>query len=129
MFTRNEVRLMHEECVAALAGIAKKYKVEIKKAGGSFNSYDATLKFTMVKSDAEAKRERVKQETQEYMVYAEHFGLPRNSYGLSFISAGKTYKIVGLRYRAKRCPVVTERADGKKFAWPVDVVLKLLKQV
>lgn len=128
MLTKNQVKDIHQECVAALQGVAKKHGVEIKSAGGSFGAFDATLKFTVVKSDSAAKAAMRERDEKEFKTLASLYNLPADSFGKTFVSAGKSYTICGVRSRATRCPILTVNAEGKKFVWPVESIKLLLKQ-
>jgi len=57
---------------------------------------------------------------KDWNKYAVLFGLTEDDFGATFKYGGETYKIVGIKPRSKKYPLIVENEKGKKYKMPVD---------
>ena len=67
--------------------------------------------------------------------YAELYGLKPEWLGESFTYSSvrqggtpETYKIIGLKARARKRQILTEDGNGKRVVWPANNVLELMER-
>lgn len=56
-------------------------------------------------------------EAEDFQALAHRFGLSPDDLGKTFISGGDEFKIIGLKRRATKRPIIAEK-DGQRFAFP-----------
>jgi hypothetical protein len=115
-FDRTSLRLLRAPIEEALKGIETEYGISIKLGNASYNPSNATFKLELATVG----------EATALKTYGVMFGLPKDSFEQTFNEGKHTFKIIGLRTKASRYPVLVERADGKVFCYPVDRVAKAL---
>ena len=110
----------------------RELKVRFSIGSISFGSDNASVKVSVsdvvVSGRGENKQVEVKtKEAMDFKRYAPMFDLEADDFGKTFNMRGKEYKIVGLKPRSKKYPVLAE-ADGKVYKVPVDMVNTYLKR-
>jgi hypothetical protein len=123
-FDRTSLRLLRAPIEEALKGIETEYGISIKLGNASYNPSNATFKLELATVGADGTA--ISKEATALKTYGVMFGLPKDSFEQTFNEGKHTFKIIGLRTKASRYPVLVERADGKVFCYPVDRVAKAL---
>lgn len=124
---RQILKLMANDIESALQSVAKKYNVEMKYNGGRFTSNNATIKIEI--STINDNGELITREANDFKSLAKFYGLSADLYGKSFTTHKDTYKIVGLKSKSHKYPILCERSDGKIFKFPASTVALLTKKI
>lgn len=123
---RKTVRNIGEEMERELEAVAKKYGVQIERGGATFdpNGNFATykIKVSTVADDGTV----MSKEAEDFKRKAGRFGLDPEMLGKGFKHNGETFTVVGLAAKAKKYPVLVERADGKAFKMPSTLVRRAM---
>lgn len=119
-FTTSACKEFSEAAEVALAELCHEFGVTMTTKGGRFDAtlYNPRWTFTVLNAESGIPA--------DFSRYAVMFGLAPADYGRTFVSAGTSYKIVGLNMKAPRYPILAERGDGKRFKFPADIVKRLL---
>jgi len=107
-FTRANVRSFSDEVTATLEALAKKHGVSVTRGTGRFSDrqYTVKLQFDIVNLA----------EKSSFELHARSLGLAPTDFGREFISQGTVYKIVGVRPRRRKFPVLCENMrTGKQI--------------
>lgn len=111
-----------QKMMAEMAALGAKYGFQVIPAGGSMSSTDAKIKFTVkdtiVGADGKATvvvSARAKQEA----------AFEKIDISKTFVSNGKTHRVIDYHPRKYKAPWITEASDGKNYKWPTDQ-LKLM---
>lgn len=124
-FDRATCRIVDKKIEAALAKLADELGVSIRCKGGNFMATNYTIKLEVAtKSEGGQVNTRA---ADDFRVMASLFGLSSDDLGRSFTAGKHTYKIVGLRPRATRRPVVAE-SDGKSYVFSAEDVKSFLSR-
>ena len=121
--TRDKARELAEDMLAALQSVATKHGVQIKDKGGKFdpNGGSATFKFEAAFLNDQGQAETA--ERKEYKLFAVNLGLKPEWLDQTFRFNSADYKIVGLRTRRSKNPVLVQRQpDGRTFVFSHDYV-------
>lgn len=112
--TKSDARAIHEEVNAAMAVIAEKRGLVFRKANARFgsDSFGTKVEFAEVNGSGAATAEEL-----DWKRSAHLFGLDPLFLGMTFTDySGRTFKVVGLKPRSKKYPVLAENvATGKRF--------------
>lgn len=111
-FDTKGARLVHEGAVKALADYAKGLGLTVKAVGGSFddNAFTAKMRFTVTERNGKV----VDTAADDFRKNADLFGLKPSDLGMTFISGGETFMVVGLLPNKRAYPVLVERERDKK---------------
>jgi len=120
MITRNKIRTIQDKIKLAIAKIEKEENVSISFSSSSFTSAYYTTKMKV------QSLEKVEEVLTVHDSDCRIVGFTQNVVGMSFISSGCSYKIVDIKTRNRKYPVIAERSDGRKYKFPVDHVKVLL---
>ena len=114
-FTPANCQQLEEEVTAAVSAIAEKYGVEVQVLDGKLSA-DAATFVPRCQFSLPPRKETVAslKEEQDYLQYAEGFGLRAGWLGREFKRGNFTYKIVGLRVDAPKDCIVLQRSDGSR---------------
>lgn len=123
-FDRTTCRLVRERIDAALADLGAELGLDISAGSGSFDAG-----FYRVKVTCAVKHDDGTVETPEATAFkrlATLYGLKADDLGREFTSRGKTFKVTGLKTRAKKYPVLATDSEGKTYKFPAARVASLL---
>ena len=119
----NAIRASLNEAIKA---VEDEHGVQFKLGKMSYS----TDNFTM-KTECLLKKEDGTVETKEakaWTLLAEHYELPSDGLGKSFMSQGKKFTITGLNTKAPKYPVQASCSDGRSYKFPVDRI-KFMKLI
>lgn len=118
---RNDLKEIREDINKALAEVGEKHGIQFEFNNIRFdsNSFRTTLKAYEVGENADDDAAaRVKFEK-----HAHKFGLNKSDFGSKFGFRGKTYKVCGIKPKARKYPVVAElESTGKRYAFPAETI-------
>jgi hypothetical protein len=125
-FDRKNLQALRTDIDAALKAVGDKHGISLKLGRGTFSAETATFKLELgTVSDTGVV---VTKEAQDFKTYALMFGLKPEHLGQSFKDFdGHSYKVVGLKVRSPKFPVLVERADGARFKFPEKRVANFLQ--
>jgi hypothetical protein len=114
-FTKDELKTVREILDRHLAAAAKEAGLESAQLGrGSFNGGACTFKLEIVKAGAQSK------EAADFVQHAK-FGmlgdLKPEHLGATFTANGESFTVKGMNRKARKRPIICERADGKLFVF------------
>jgi hypothetical protein len=110
----------------ALAAVGEKFEVKLNTRGFRFTDTDCMFKLEAVVKKVDGHS--FNKAKSEFKQYAYMFGLKASHYGKTFESRGKTLKVVGLKLRGRRYPVICEDVStGNRYKLPEADVLNHLK--
>ena len=99
--------------------MGKELGVKISVGNISFSTDNATVKIEV--ADIGEGGEVQSREVVDFKNYASMYGLKATDYGKTFKMRGTSYKIVGMKPRSKKYPIIVE-ADGKQYKVSADIV-------
>ena len=125
-FDKAKTVIVAKEATAALQAVAEKYGLSVSYHGARYSATNANMKFEFatIGENGAVQTSGV----SEFEVYAKSYGLLPTDLGRSFTSSGHRFKIEGLNVRCRRYPVKVTRDDGKRFKYPVETVVRGLKE-
>lgn len=114
-FTQDNRNQLEEELLQAATGIAGKYGLQLSARESSLSPDGATLashlQFSLpVREESVATRK----EEEDYLSYAESFGVRPGWLGKEFVRGNFTYRVVGLRVGEPKECIVLQRSDGAR---------------
>lgn len=124
-FDKANLQALRTEIEAALAAVAAKHGISLKLGGMRYQA--TSFSVTLEAAAASADGSPTGKEAEAFRSLAEFFGLKANDLGRTFESRNGQHKIVGLRGRSDRAPIITETPDGKRYKWDAAIVATLLK--
>ena len=117
-FDRGTCRDVASKIEAALAPLASELGIKISTMGGRFTEATYTLKVECATiSGGEVQTKTV----QDFKTYAFRYGLSADDLGRIFIYSGERWKIVGMKPRARKYPILCEKG-GKVYKLPAESV-------
>jgi len=123
-FDRPSCKLVRSEVDAALKVIAEKFGLTYRGGAGSFAPDHFSLKSEFhVVGDCESLAEKEwNQNCVWYDLKPEHFGTTVTVYG-------DTIKLVGIKPKAKKYPIIGQKiSSGKRYKYPAPVIQSALTQ-
>jgi len=122
-FDRATARTLSMEVEAALSAVGKRYGLNIKVSGGSFDAYQFSPKLQLKIADTGDGQSA---DQREFAIYAPMFGLAAKHFGATLKHRGKTYKIAGIRPKAHAYPIVAADATGRRVCFPAETAMNQL---
>jgi hypothetical protein len=123
---QEQIKIIQEHLKAAFSDIGAKHKVIINMGSLSYNDLYFTCPIKGRFTDAQGSTEEA--DKAEWDMYCGKFGMTPDMFGKSFSIAGKTYKIIGIKPKARKYPVVGQVGSGGKYVFSsIDVVLSMKK--
>ena len=121
-FDRNVVREFQEDVLEAIRKVGAKWGIETKKAKGTFDeeNFDLALRFSPGKADQGDPAQR------DFARHAGLFDLKNEDYHRPFISDGTMFRLVALKPRNPKYPVIGENQNGTRYKFPRDVLRNLV---
>jgi len=121
--TRTDVRKYRDELDEALQEYGKKKGVQISVGHISFGTNDFTAKLHVVVAGSKDEAEKML-----FAKNAELFGLEKDDYGLVIDMHGEDIKIVGLKPKSSKYPLIAEK-NGKRYKYKLsDFVREQIKK-
>ena len=120
-------RMLREELNPILAKFGAKYGLKAEALNATYTSSQATFKlsFATLTPDGDV----LDKDAESFRDSAELYGLQGSDLFRHFTSRGDDYKIVGLKSRSNRYPILCRKQrDGKLYKFQPDMVKLLLCQ-
>lgn len=124
-FDRATARRLQRRVDEALFPLAEEFGISITTKGGKFSSASLVqrIEFATV-GEGGVVNDR---DAESFKRSAIRYGLEADDLGREFFYSGKTYRVVGLRTKSRKYPVIAENVvDGRKTKFPADAVKSLL---
>jgi len=127
-FNRASCREVAEKVLAVLTPVAASFGLHVKKSPGSYtdNTYTMKIEFSTIDEEGIPKTGI----RRDYMFHCDYFGLKPEWLDKVFIldSTGESYKIIGLKPKSHKYPILAEDVITKKvFKFPAATIKRLLK--
>jgi len=121
-FDGNVAREFQAQLMEAARRLGEKWGICPEEMTGKYreDALNLTIRFGLGKGDGRDAAERA------FCEYAGLFGLEGSDYGRVFVSCGKEYRLLGLKPRSPKYPVIGEGAGGKRFKFPREVLEDLI---
>jgi len=121
-------KLLAAKIQEALQDLAEEHGVSIKRGNGTFspdgNNFTLKLEINMLDESGEV----ITKEMTDFKDLAHQYGLKPEDLGREFIHNNMTYKVIGLKSRAYKTPILCQRVGTEKiFKFPENSVAKLLE--
>ena len=118
-FDRPICRAIKDDLAKDLEMLGDKYGIIIKTKSGSFSDETFTFKVecAVITKDGAV----MTKEARDFQTHAFLYGLDKDLLWKEFKFRGNSYKITGLRTRARKTPIVCER-NGKIYRVPAEIV-------
>ena len=107
--------------------------IKLQLGNGSYSGSNGHFKLNISAIDESGTV--VTEEAEDFKQYAELYGLKPEWLGESFTYSSvrqggtpETYKIIGLKARARKRQILTEDGNGKRVVWPANNVLELMER-
>src|SRR5262249_20554288 len=104
---RTLAMVMAHDVSIALKSVAEKYKMNVKVNGGRFDPYENTYAPKVEFSGTDSAK-------LGWERYAELRGLPKDGFGKKFVTANRTYEIVGIKPSAYKRPILVKDVVTKR---------------
>lgn len=117
LFNKKGFELFKEDVNKALAEVSEKHGVVIECGSITYSDIDFTMKLSVTKNDGtDGKRTLFERECRYY-------GFKPDDYEREFTYAGKKYKLVGFRPKARKnsCSIVNLQ-DGKTYVCSPEII-------
>jgi len=118
--TPEKIEAINRDLGVAVRSTLESHGVKLTQ---DFNS-KFTDTFADVKFRYEVEGVTFAKEAFSFKNYCTRHGLEKADLGKMFKHKGQDYKIVGLRTRARKAPIMIERKDGKVFNSPASIVIE-----
>lgn len=119
---RHLASAFHDAVKSALAAVAADHGVIMEHHRTQFNETGYTVSAEFTDCDAGGVPASFRQHAPKY-------GLESDDFGASFLDKGEAYKVVSLRPRNRKYPVICEREDGVGFKFDAATVRERLGRV
>lgn len=123
---RNKCQLIRKELDAlkwVFADIEKKFGVKVGFGSASYT--DSNVSFKLEINEVASDGTVMNREADAFKQLAPFYGLEASDFGRTFQMHGKTFKVVGLKSRAQKMPILCE-ADGKRYKFDARTVKAML---
>jgi len=124
MFDRDRVRLLRQQLEAHLKTLADNLDLNIQVGRATFTPNNVTFKMEIAKINNDGVV--VNRAVTDFERCALLYGLKPDDLNRTFVMDGKTYKIVGLKTRRSKYPILCE-CNGKTFKMSAQMVKMFLK--
>ena len=126
MMDKSKAAILRQRLITTLGASPLGSEFEVDILGGRFNTREVTFRVRIAEKPVAGGKSR---EQEEFEAYARLFGLKPEDWGRTFEVGDVAYKIVGLRLKARKAPIIVERADnGKLYAMMAEgVVMRMLE--
>lgn len=108
-FDRTAVRMVMNECEAALQAVADKHGLRLVRKNVSFRENECPVAFKLLTTVTDSVGEVVTPEAQDFKRCAVMFGLKPEDLGREFMAlSGKRFKICGAKPRNRKYPILAK---------------------
>jgi hypothetical protein len=123
-FDRSICGALAVEVETALAGLAAKHGLSVKRAGGKFSDGEWRMNLDFKVTDVAA---RVSAETKSWNANCAIFDLEPSDYGAKFTNNGQEYVVIGFTNRPKYPFKARKLATGEETCF-TDMVAQIIKR-
>jgi len=123
---RNVLKRFKAEAEVVLAKVAEAHGMKATFKGGTFSPAVATLKLEVAVVGPGGQV--ATKEAEAFKENARYLGMKASDLGKRIETDNGIYKIVGLRTRARKNPIIVERDDGKRFVLTTVAVTRALER-
>ncbi len=117
MFNKDICRQINKELAEAAAIIAAKHGLKVNGKGGTFDSAVFIAKMEFFHEDKKQDTEK-----QTFQRMAPLYGLSPDWFGVEVAIYGDRYRIVGLKPKSPKYPILIERGGKKYKASAADII-------
>ena len=115
---KNMVKEIAGEMEKLVKSLEEKYNVKIDRSKGiKYNETEFDMSFKVVVNDPKKVEDKSRKEFEDW---ARYFGVNPAGFGQTYVSNGKTLKVVGFNSRAPKFPIILEDLNGAKYKGTVD---------
>tara|TARA_B100001250_G_scaffold218220_1_gene187249 strand:+ start:10933 stop:11349 length:417 start_codon:yes stop_codon:yes gene_type:complete len=128
---KKTVELILEESREALASVAKKHGITLKRKSCTYDPVkgEVPVAFKFVVQQLDEAGSVIDPMEVEFKRLATYFGLEPNDYGREFSTFNGTYRLTGIKTRAKKYPFIAEDVvTGKLFKFGRQQILHSLQK-
>lgn len=122
-FTKATCRIVAQRIEALLKPLEEELGVAIQYKGGTFAAGNFVAKIELAKKSENGEIHT--READDFKALAPTYGLSPDDLGRTFRSGHREFKIVGLRIKATRHPIMAV-SGGKEYRFPAEDVRRLL---
>jgi hypothetical protein len=123
---QEQIKVIQADLRAAFVAIGEKHKISIAMGSLTYNDLYFTCPIKGRFLDAKGSTEEA--DKAEWDAYCGKFGLKSDMFGKVFVLGGKTYKIIGIKPKARKYPVVGQVGSGGKYVFSAfDVIMSIGK--
>ena len=121
-FDNKELNYYRKEMQEALKSFAEKNGLQVEVGHITYSDHTFTAKVNVVKAANKGEAERLEfEQSAEAFAYE---GITKDHYGREIKLAGKTYKLVGLKAKSPKFPLLVEDSTGKRYKVKLDRRMK-----
>jgi len=130
-FDPHNLKQLRIDIDAAFSAIRQKHGVTLSIGNISYSPEKATSRITMIATGdpniaSDPRAAELAKVAAEFKLYAASFGLTPEQLGATFKYGRDTYKLVGLKPRRPKMPILATRlADGRTYKLPEDSIASL----
>jgi len=130
-FDPQNLKQLRVDIDAAFSAIRQKHGVTLSIGNISYSPEKATSRITMIATGdpnvaSDPRAAELAKVAAEFKLYASSFGLKPEQLGATFQYGRDTYKLVGLKPRRPKMPILATRlADGRTYKLPEDAIASL----
>lgn len=117
--TKAEWKVIATDIEATFAAINKKHNIQLSMKKWRYNDLECT--YTVQAAVTKVGNKKYNPDKELFALYAPSFGLKAKDFGKEFDYVGQHFKVVGIKPRGRRTPVICE-SNGKRFRFPVEIV-------
>ena len=117
---RDKCRMIRDVLNEELQACAEKLGLVISIGNATYTDTNVTFKVECAEISEDGTV--MNKEASDFKSGAYLYGLEPEDFGREFESNGKVFKIVGLKARSRKYPVIGEDVQGKRFKFPETVV-------
>jgi hypothetical protein len=123
--TVNQLELIRKEINDAIAAVAAKHNMTMSLGKITYDevSFKSEIKATVISTDGTDLKAR-----NDWDHYCKLFWLKSEDFGKTFVDAGETYTICGVKPRNTKFPILAKSIKGVTYKFPDDVIRKHLNR-
>jgi len=118
---RGTAKNISERVMETLRSLEDELGVTFSQGNGSYDSATFSMKIKATIDSVDGSTQTPEMVDFEKQCF--RFGFEPSDLGKTFTHAGDTYKIVGLKSKSRKYPILGEDAQGKTFKFTANLVL------